>query len=515
MITAALPTYRNADIIWLQLESLCRQVDAPEWELIVCEEPSEKRFGADALAEYGERLKAVNCMRVRYIELDAWMPLGQKWVTIRDHMHIDSIGMMLCASDNWSPPRRIRDAYAAMRQGHDWHDTQGGMFYDIVNHRAAMYDLKAYPDKSGLFMCVSRAAMQKVKRTDYPKRGIDGWIKKQTGSNNPHRLSPTPSGIHTDGLNTISLHRTELYTTSDLYTPTNADEVFAMFPADIRERLAVYRKAPAPFFKVVKVAMPQPDVPEGGPAAIDRDAAHAGERFPDHMRHPEHLRHPAPLRHGGTPGVPGTSTATPNDAETIDAPLASPALHSVILNDGKRPDLFHLTSTLSKLGSVSVADNATGVNLKKYPFRTPEKAFAREEWSRWWQMAFDLAKASPATAYLFMPSDRPDALAYMNELTRMAAAKGPWAYNMVNNGRPYIWNHYTPIPSMFDPAIEQVNFVDGAVVISHAAMQALGWKFPEVPKSWHTPGRSSGIGYYLSEALLKASVPMYRSVNAK
>jgi hypothetical protein len=78
MITAILPTYNNADIIWLQLESLCAQVNTPEWELIIIEEPSEQYFGEDGLSLYAERLGDAGCVRVVYISVTNWIPLAQK-----------------------------------------------------------------------------------------------------------------------------------------------------------------------------------------------------------------------------------------------------------------------------------------------------------------------------------------------------------------------------------------------------------------------------------------------------
>ena len=40
-VTVALPTWENKDIIWLQLESLCKQETQYKWELVVCEEQTE------------------------------------------------------------------------------------------------------------------------------------------------------------------------------------------------------------------------------------------------------------------------------------------------------------------------------------------------------------------------------------------------------------------------------------------------------------------------------------------
>jgi hypothetical protein len=776
MITAALPTHAHAHIIWLQLESLCRQVDAPEWELIVCEEDSDRFFGADGLRAYEDRLKAANCVQVQYLKLPKWVPLGRKWVIIRDHMHPDSVGMMLCASDNWSPPSRVADAQAAMDAGHDWLDTQGGWFYDIVGHRAAMYDLKK-SDRTGLFMCVSTEAMRKVTRTDYPERGIDKWIRDQSGTRNPHRLPPTTFGIHTDGLNSISKYRRTIYAKNEMYTLADADHVLMVMPKELRERLRKLR--PRPFMEVVPVVLEddgtRPDTielayqpfakarahsmigqmhvsdsvaffrerwmshlgmkpyadhdapllmmgmygksdlevyakhrgpltvvwcgsdalilneakqkvlaqrnarhiaigsfvsaslqkfsvehevipvwvgdptpapcPRGNriyaygagnkrnfyrenlwdeieqrtgleivratkdtytrdelqtvyrdcfiglrltshdglpntvielglmgrrciyngdlPNAIkwenvddicesimaeyvrkDEDdmvmvAAHCADhvdigddwlmarqetgltspvppaeednRHPDHMRFPKEILHPDAVRHGASPqpfSVVGDSRPPSPDPRPC-------SIHTVLLHSGAlaRPALFGLTSALAQKGAVSIADNATGLNVKKYPFRTFDAALDKTLHGQWWQAALDLAKAQAADAYLFLPDDLGEW--DLDALARLCSSvpAGAWAINPVNDGRPFIWDPQTPPRDVkFSSDMKQVTFVDKAVILSHAALALLGWKMPEVPPSWHQPGSSNGIGHYLSKKLNDRKVPIYRPV---
>ena len=56
LATVALPIYNNKDICWLALESLIRQENAGEWELIACEEQNGKHCGVELFEEYKERL---------------------------------------------------------------------------------------------------------------------------------------------------------------------------------------------------------------------------------------------------------------------------------------------------------------------------------------------------------------------------------------------------------------------------------------------------------------------------
>jgi len=79
VLTVALPMYRSKKIGWLALESLCRQVDAPEWELLICEEQEPEMFGMEELTKYKESLGYAECTRITYIVLQWWVPLSQKW----------------------------------------------------------------------------------------------------------------------------------------------------------------------------------------------------------------------------------------------------------------------------------------------------------------------------------------------------------------------------------------------------------------------------------------------------
>jgi hypothetical protein len=236
MITAAVPTYNNSKIIWIQLTALCNQIDAPEWELIVCEEPSENMLGIDGLKEWTERLQKANCKRIIYLALDKWVALGQKWIIIRDNMHHESVGMMLCASDNYSPNDRIRKSYESMVNGHDWFQTQSGYFYNIVAHKAGKF--KALENHPALFMCASKRSLNRVNESNYPTKGVDTWLLRETRPESK-QLDEWTDGVHTDGYNTISLNRRFLYSDNSGGLFENADEsiVWGMFPSEVQDNL--------------------------------------------------------------------------------------------------------------------------------------------------------------------------------------------------------------------------------------------------------------------------------------
>jgi hypothetical protein len=239
MITAAIPTYNNAAILWLQLESLCNQVDAPEWELIMCEEESDNTFGSEELRKWHDRLKAANCQRIIYLHLLDWIPLGQKWMIIRDNMSPESVGMMLCASDNYSPNNRIRKSYDAMVNGADWSQFESGHFYNILDHKAGLFS--APEGNPALFMCISKDRVNNITQSVFPRKGVDSWMLKTSGANITN-LGYT-DGIHTDGYNTISHKRRNLYDGEGfgLFTKADENEVFGMFPKYIQEKLLKMR----------------------------------------------------------------------------------------------------------------------------------------------------------------------------------------------------------------------------------------------------------------------------------
>jgi hypothetical protein len=234
MITLALPTYNNSDIIWLQLESFCRQENAPEWELIICEEQSEKYFGLQGIEQYKERLFAANCQQIKYIAISEWVTLGQKWMIIRDEMHPDSIGYLLCASDNFSPKDRIAKSYEAFKNGADWVQQETGYFYNILAHEAGLY--QQVRQHASLFMGASSEAIKGVFKEKFPKKSVDTWLFRAIDPKKYTALQLT-DGVHTDGFNTISLHRRDVYGNSTLFSSADADFVLNLFPKDIQKRL--------------------------------------------------------------------------------------------------------------------------------------------------------------------------------------------------------------------------------------------------------------------------------------
>lgn len=255
LITIGLPTYRNADIIWLQLESLSRQKDAPKWELIIVEEPSENYFSVDEIEKWWPKLKKANCVNIEYVSKLTWIPLSEKWLEITKRMATTSIGMLLCASDNYSPSDRIKKTYDKLLDGFDWVQTESGYFYDIVNHKAAIYKTTK-PEMTGLFMAVSKTAIDRADVTGHCNKSVDSWLMKITNSKKIFNFGREENGLHTDGFNTISIYRKQLYANNitPLFTETNPDEVIKILPKQIFTKL----KAMAQRKKATGTKQPEP-----------------------------------------------------------------------------------------------------------------------------------------------------------------------------------------------------------------------------------------------------------------
>jgi len=238
VITAGLPIYNNNDIAFLQIESLCAQKDAPAWELIICEEKSDKYFGIEGLEKYKARLKKAGCVRITFLDVSAWVPLGQKWIAIRDHMSPTSLGMMLCACDNYSAKDRINKTHEAFAAGYDWRQNNEGDFYLIKGHKAGT--MTVHKGAPGLFMAVSKAALDRVVTKVFPKSGVDTWLMQNS---NPDKIKfdKRTTGIHTDGYNTISHHRKFLYCRDKghhMFDLADADKVILRIPKNVRDIMA-------------------------------------------------------------------------------------------------------------------------------------------------------------------------------------------------------------------------------------------------------------------------------------
>lgn len=236
MITVALPVWKMEDIVWLQLESLCRQESAPPWELIIMECGANHALGEVKMRL--DRLHKAGMTDFVYMHSETRIPLGLKW---RDMARRGSHeAMVLCAGDNYSPPNRLEMAgHWIIGEGYDWFDVSSGLFYDINSGETAQWN-RIHAKNSGLWMAVRRELLTGL-GSDPPNIGIDAWIKSHLPEGfrwmqYPHALA----GLHTDGKNTISHYRAGMYnggTPGKYFSREGRQKLAECVPIEIFERL--------------------------------------------------------------------------------------------------------------------------------------------------------------------------------------------------------------------------------------------------------------------------------------
>lgn len=209
LVTVALPTWSSAGILWLQLESLCRQEGAPPWELLVCEESGPEHCGAAYVARYGERLKAAGCVDWSYVDPGRRLPLSDKWRLLGQMAHRASRAFVLAASDNYSPPDRLRAAYGAVDAGYAWHDTGRGHFLDLPTGALGLY-VNDTGGGAALFMALRTDAVRALPAVGRAG-GVDHWLLHELPRGARSHRRAGPLGLHTDGQNHISTYRATLY----------------------------------------------------------------------------------------------------------------------------------------------------------------------------------------------------------------------------------------------------------------------------------------------------------------
>lgn len=213
-MSVALPCFHADKIVWLALESLCRQKNIDfEWELIVCEEEHEQMIGDWTLNEYIERLMNVGCRRIVYLHLDRWVLLAKKWQIMGKHISDTSKAFMLQAADCYSGSKRMKLTYdAVVKEGVDWFDFRKGYFYSFISSRVILYE---YDGKTNLCMCMNAEFARNIPNTTMP-RGIDYFLQQHCSSkkrnlNIVHSELLMSDSVDTHGLNNISLYREEFF----------------------------------------------------------------------------------------------------------------------------------------------------------------------------------------------------------------------------------------------------------------------------------------------------------------
>lgn len=218
-LTVALPLYNSSKIFWLCLEGLCNQKTNYNWELIICEDPSETFCGENYIKPYADRLKVAGCINYRYISLKEWIPLGQKWQVIAEQAQGENF--MLTAADNYSPNNRIQLSCEALINDIQWFDCRESLFYNVLSRDEGHIVINSI--NTGVWMCTKTRLVKSLKGKG-PRSGIDNWMQKQfqLTRNQKATVNDYLLGFHTDGMNNISLGRRNLYKDKNYFKSAQA-----------------------------------------------------------------------------------------------------------------------------------------------------------------------------------------------------------------------------------------------------------------------------------------------------
>jgi len=182
-LTVALPMFRAKYCGWIALESLIRQEDIDfNWELIVAEELKHGAFTRARLFEYRERLKKVRCVKIKYISLKKWMPLGNKFALMAKNSNPKSRIFATNSADLYSPPRRLKTQYDIfMRKKRvDFSSSGRTIVYDIRSERYylnnSLLKPKGMPISDGSCRAFRMQLAKKLPSKSNRKRIVDGWI---------------------------------------------------------------------------------------------------------------------------------------------------------------------------------------------------------------------------------------------------------------------------------------------------------------------------------------------------
>ena len=203
MITVALPTWKNKDILWLPLEGLARQKCNVPWELVVMECETDSK---ELIESYKDRLEKAGCQNLVYIHSPYRMALGIKWKMMAEA----ASGKVFClqASDDYPQPDRNQKAWDAL-QDNDWFHSRYFYHYSFKHRYLIKYDKETFnPNwKTGFNISTITAKVRKIEDTQQP-RGIDFYLYNQIKPESIFYDESSPrGGVATDGYNTLSTKR--------------------------------------------------------------------------------------------------------------------------------------------------------------------------------------------------------------------------------------------------------------------------------------------------------------------
>jgi len=209
MITVALPIYKCSQIAWLAFEGLCNQKQAPEWELIVCEEIHDDSCAEQMIEKYRNNLYLANCKNIILIKPSSYINLAKKWQLIGRQAHKNSEIFLLQAADDYSHSLRLKQSYNALKNANWYHESEG-YFFDLAIKIFMKFNrsiLEPNSDwKTGLNIAFKTKFARNIPDYEY-NSGIDHFLFRHVNTSLIACEKPLSDGLFTDSANIISKRR--------------------------------------------------------------------------------------------------------------------------------------------------------------------------------------------------------------------------------------------------------------------------------------------------------------------
>lgn len=227
LITVAMPLYNMGQIATLALEGLCNQKTQYPWELIVCEEQNESSLGIEKLFSYEDRLRDANCVRIKYLPLMKWKPLGDKWRLIAEESS-DTIGFILQAGDDYSHSKRIELTCETMLSGYTFYNEHTSYWYSFRLNKTILFnpDDSKYTHPCKLNMAWKTSLIKQLPKNEQ-KMNVDHFLYTQMSKIEKVKKYTNyelyDDGVFVDGYNIISSRNKFFIQENHLYKFTDVD----------------------------------------------------------------------------------------------------------------------------------------------------------------------------------------------------------------------------------------------------------------------------------------------------
>lgn len=198
-ITVALPLYNMGKIVELALHGLTNQVTSHPWELVICEETFGDHYGLDKFMSWEKELAATGCVRIHYIPLKDWVPLGQKWRMLAQAAS-DTVCFILQAGDCLPHSRRLQETLNAFEKHNcNYYDEQQGYFYSYELDKTILFNPnQTYKHECRLNMAWSTQLMKKLPNNSR-RRIVDSFLFSEL-SKKEKIIKFRNQGFHEDGV---------------------------------------------------------------------------------------------------------------------------------------------------------------------------------------------------------------------------------------------------------------------------------------------------------------------------